>query len=90
MALGDRRLDLIKRFPDAVKVTGPETIADLSKEWFKLRDDELKLASKYYKEGGEADPAADRGAVDPDRVPRGDADRPAARQPDPLIEPVPR
>jgi hypothetical protein len=49
VALGDRRLDLIQRYPDAVNVTGPETVRDLSVDWFKLQDDELKLVSKYYK-----------------------------------------
>jgi len=48
IALGDKLLDLIKRFPEAVGVTGPETVGDLSTEWWKLQDEELKLKKKYY------------------------------------------
>jgi len=34
--LGDRTVDLIRKYPDAVEVTGPDTIRDLAAEWFKV------------------------------------------------------
>jgi len=49
IALGDRQLELIKKYPDAVNVTGPETVRDLSADWLALRSDEVKLVTKYYK-----------------------------------------
>jgi len=48
-ALGDRIVELIKKYPDAVNVTGPETIRMLSADWFKLQDDRVALMKKYYK-----------------------------------------
>jgi len=47
-ALGDRLLALIRKYPDAVNVTGPDTIRDLAPEWFKLQEDRVKLMKKYY------------------------------------------
>jgi hypothetical protein len=49
VALGDRTLDLIKRYPEAVNVTGPDTVRTLSADWLKLRKDKLALVEKYYK-----------------------------------------
>lgn len=48
--LGDRTVDLIKRYPDAVNLTGSETLLQLSNDWFKLQDDRIKLVKKYYKQ----------------------------------------
>jgi hypothetical protein len=48
-AMGDRIVELIKKYPDAVNVTGPETIRMLSADWFKLQDDRVALMKKYYK-----------------------------------------
>ena len=48
VALGDRILELIRKNPDAVEVTGPDTIRTLSADWFKLQDDRVKLMKKYY------------------------------------------
>lgn len=47
--LGDRTLELITKYPDAVGVTGPDTIRMLSADWLKLQDDRVKLIKKYYK-----------------------------------------
>ncbi len=47
--LGDRTLELIKKYPDAVEVTGPDTIRMLSADWLKLQEDRLALIKKYYK-----------------------------------------
>jgi hypothetical protein len=47
--LGDRTVDLIKRYPDAVNLTGTETLRSLSVDWFKLQDDRISLMKKYYK-----------------------------------------
>jgi hypothetical protein len=49
IALGDRKLELIMKYPDAVNVTGPDTVRDLSADWLALRTDEVKLIAKYYK-----------------------------------------
>ena len=46
--LGDRMIDLIKRYPDAVDLTGPETLRPLATEWFKIQEDRNKLMKKYY------------------------------------------
>jgi len=47
-ALGDRTIDLIKRYPDAVNLTGTETLRTVSADWFKLQDDRISLMKKYY------------------------------------------
>jgi len=47
-ALGDRTIDLIKRYPDAVNLTGSETLRTVSADWFKLQDDRNSLLKKYY------------------------------------------
>jgi hypothetical protein len=49
IVLGDRMVELIKKYPDAVMVTGPDTIRDLSADWLKLQQDRVKLIGKYYK-----------------------------------------
>ena len=46
--LGDRLLEMIRKYPDAVMVTGPDTIRDLAADWLKLQDDRVKLMKKYY------------------------------------------
>ena len=48
-ALGDRTIDLVKRYPDAVNLTGTETLHTVSADWFKLQDDRNSLLKKYYK-----------------------------------------
>ena len=48
-AIADRVLELVKKYPDAVNVTGPETIRMLSADWFKLQEDRVALMKKYYK-----------------------------------------
>lgn len=48
IALGDRTLELIRKYPDAVNVTGPDTIRTLSADWLKLQEDRVKLMKKYY------------------------------------------
>jgi hypothetical protein len=50
IALGDRTLELIRKYPDVVNVTGPDTIRTLVADWFKLQDDRTKLMKKYYQE----------------------------------------
>ena len=49
MAIGDRTVDLLKRYPDAVNLTGTETLRPLSAEWFKVQEDRVKVMQKYYK-----------------------------------------
>ena len=46
--LGDRMLALIKKYPDAVAVTGPDTVRTLAADFFKLEDDRVSLMKKYY------------------------------------------
>ena len=46
--LGDRMLALIKKYPDAVNVTGPDTVRMLAADFFKLDEDRVKLMKKYY------------------------------------------
>ncbi|HXV75236.1 MAG TPA: hypothetical protein VD788_02885, partial [Candidatus Polarisedimenticolaceae bacterium] len=39
--LGDRMLELILKYPDAVEVTGPDTVRDVAADWFKLQEDRV-------------------------------------------------
>lgn len=48
VALGDRMLALIKKYPDAVAVTGPDTVRMLAADFLKLEEDRVKLLKKYY------------------------------------------
>ena len=47
--LGDQMVDLIKKYPEAVNVTGTETIRMLAANWLKVQDDQVDLWKKYYK-----------------------------------------
>ena len=46
--LGDRALDLIRKYAQAMESTSPETTRSLATEWFKLQDERNKLMKKYY------------------------------------------
>lgn len=46
--LGDRGLDLIRKYAQALESTTPETTRSLATEWFKLQDERNKLMKKYY------------------------------------------
>jgi Spy/CpxP family protein refolding chaperone len=46
--LGDRALDLIKRYAQNLESKTPETTRTLAAEWFKLQDDRNKLMKKYH------------------------------------------
>ena len=48
--LGDRTLALIKSYPGAVNVTEVQTVRMLGDEWFKIQEERIKLAKKYYKQ----------------------------------------
>jgi len=48
--LGDRTLALIKSYPGAVNVTEVQTVSMLGDEWFKIQEERIKLAKKYYKQ----------------------------------------
>ena len=46
--LGDRALDLIRRYAQALESTTPDNTRALAADWFKLQDERNKLMKKYY------------------------------------------
>ena len=46
--LGDRRLALLKRYAENYDSLGNEEIKRISRDWFKLQEDHLKLQKKYF------------------------------------------
>ena len=46
--LGDRALELIRRYAQTLESTTPDNTRTLAAEWFKIQDDRNKLMKKYY------------------------------------------
>jgi len=46
--IGDRALDLIKKYAQVLESKTPETTRSVAADWFKLQDERLKLIKKYY------------------------------------------
>jgi len=48
IALGDRTIELLRKYPGAVEGTAPDTVRTLAADWFKLQEDRVKMMKKYY------------------------------------------